>query len=203
MMLKNSKATLWRIRWWSLLSILLCFHCSLHVNLQSQNTESNNCNLTSMTELRLLTMLPYRDEAEAYNPSWDQGLDILPALDLAAEQINNSSNILPCHQLELFHVDGGCDIVPKTSLGIVNVLFGSPDNENVTGAVGLDSWLHSTIRRPLSSPNGRGRLASHSHPLRKYSSLLSLYYGEFCRQSCKGRCENLISGRCLSNLLPH
>ena len=89
MMLKNSKATLWRIRWWSLLSTLLCFHCSLHVSLQSQNTESNNCNLTSMTELRLLTMLPYRDEAEACNPSWDQGLDILPALDLAAEQINN------------------------------------------------------------------------------------------------------------------
>ena len=89
-----------------------------------------------MTELRLLTMLPYRDEAEAYNPSWDQGLDILPALDLAAEQINNSSNILPCHRLELFHVDGGCDIVPKTSLGIVNGLFGSPDNESVIGAVG-------------------------------------------------------------------
>ena len=81
-------------------------------------------------------MLPYKDEAEDYNPSWDQGLDILPALDLAAERINNSSNILPCHRLELFHVDGGCDIVPKTSLGIVNGLFSKPNDESVIGVVG-------------------------------------------------------------------
>jgi ABC-type branched-subunit amino acid transport system substrate-binding protein len=81
-------------------------------------------------------MLPYRDEAEAYNPSWDQGLDILPALDLAAEHINGNSSILPCHRLELFHVDGGCDIVPKTSLGIVNGLFSKPNSESVIGAVG-------------------------------------------------------------------
>ena len=80
-------------------------------------------------------MLPYRDEAPGYNPSWDQGLDILPALDLAAEQINNCSEILPCHRLELFHVDGGCDIIPKTSLGIVNGLFSKP-NETVVGVVG-------------------------------------------------------------------
>lgn len=89
-----------------------------------------------MTTLRLVTMLPYRDEAEAYNPSWDQGLDILPALDLAAEQINNSTNILSCHRLELFHVDGGCDIVPKTSLGILNGLFSNPNDESVVGVVG-------------------------------------------------------------------
>ena len=133
-MLKNSKTTLWRIRWWSLLSILLSFHCSLHASLQQSQTNRSSCGNDSMTTLRLLTMLPYRDEAEAYNPSWDQGLDILPALDLAAEQINNSSNILPCHRLELFHVDGGCDIVPKTSLGIVNGLFSQ--REGVIGAVG-------------------------------------------------------------------
>ncbi len=139
MMLKNSKATLWRIGRWSLLSILLCFHCCLQdiaASSQSQTDTRNNCTNSKQPTLTLLTMLPYRDEAEAYNPSWNQGLDILPALDLAAEHINNNSNILPCHWLELFHVDGGCDIVPKTSLGIVNGLFSKPNNESVIGSVG-------------------------------------------------------------------
>ena len=139
MMLKSSKAILWRIRLWSLLSIPLYFHCSLHDIVSSQSPQTGNrmINCTnSSTTLTLLTMLPYRDEAEPYNPSWDQGLDILPALDLAAEQINDNSSILPCHRLKLFHVDGGCDIVPKTSLGIVNGLFSKRNDENVIGAVG-------------------------------------------------------------------
>ena len=133
LMFKNSKEIPWRLRWWSLFSTLLCFHYSLHVSIESQDNR-NSCNLKNVT-LRLLTILPYRDEVSAYNPSWDQGLDILPALDLAAEQINNRPDILPCRRLELFHVDGGCDIVPKTSLGIVNGLFNKP-NEIVVGVVG-------------------------------------------------------------------
>ena len=91
---------------------------------------------TESTTLKLLTMLPYRDsQLTEYNPSWDQGLDILPALDLAAEQINNRSDILPRHKLELVHVDGGCDIVPKTSVGIFNGLFNESHGQ-VVGAVG-------------------------------------------------------------------
>ena len=60
------------------------------------------------------------------------------------EQINNRSDILPCHQLELINVDGGCDIVPKASLGIMNSLFGKgsgqqkvPHTENRQTIVGV------------------------------------------------------------------
>ena len=117
------------------------------MDVQTQNHRNYHCNLTT---LRLLTMLPYRDESSAYNPSWDQGLDILPALDLAAEQINNRLDILPCHQLELVHVDGGCDIVPKTSLGIVNGLFGA-GNETVVGAVGPGCSVSSVAMSKIAN----------------------------------------------------
>lgn len=85
-------------------------------------------------------MLPYRDSLMDYNPSWDQGLDILPALDLAADQINDRHDILPCHELELVHIDGGCDIIPKTRLGIFDGLF---SGEEVVGVVGPGCSLSS------------------------------------------------------------
>ena len=95
-----------------------------------------------LTTLKLLSMLPYTESIlpKQFRPSWDQGLDILPALDLAAEQINNRSDILPCHQLELVHIDGGCDIVPKTNLGIVSNLYRQQerdtDDQTIVGVIG-------------------------------------------------------------------
>ena len=104
------------------------------------------CTSRKLTELKLLTMLPYPDNVlpRKFRPSWDQGDEILPAIELAVEQINNRSDILPCHQLELVNVDGGCDIVPKASLGIMNSLFGKgsgqqkiPYTENPQTIVGV------------------------------------------------------------------
>ena len=52
------------------------------------------------------------------------------------------SDILPCHQLQLINVDGGCEIAPKISLGIVNNLYGQPesqrdrDHETIVGVIG-------------------------------------------------------------------
>ena len=134
--------------WGLLLTVIVYFHNTLQsqgVNNKTvssttrKNESSYNCssnNTSNLTTLRLLTMLPYRDTLLAeYNPSWDQGLSILPALDLAAEQINSRSDILPCHRLELLHVDGGCDIIPKTTLGILRGFF-NPRAGKVVGAIG-------------------------------------------------------------------
>ena len=95
--------------------------------------------MRNQTKLRLLTILPYPDNIlpKQFRPSWDQGLNILPAMELAAEQINNRSDILSCHQLELVNVDGGCEITPKTSLGIAENLYGPQTNNDHQTIVGL------------------------------------------------------------------
>ena len=111
------------------------------------------CTNRELTKLKLVTMLPYPDNVlpRQFRPSWDQGDEILPAIELAVEQINNRSDILPCHQLELINVDGGCEVASKISLGIVDNLYGQSEyqrdrkHEAITGVIGPGCSI-STLR---------------------------------------------------------
>ena len=98
------------------------------------------------TPLRLLTLLPYRNSSEflGQDPSWDYGRDILPVLDLAVEQINNRSDFLPCHKLELFHREAGCEITTRTLLGLTSSLFPGANGRSVIGVIGPVCSLSST-----------------------------------------------------------
>ena len=69
-------------------------------------------------------MLPFPNPIPDFNPSWTDAPKILPALYLAADQINNRTDILPCHQLELVAVDGGCDIAATTAYSAAAGLIG-------------------------------------------------------------------------------
>ena len=151
-----------------LLTLPVLFHGSLqeetrnsgsisetHVDRGPRSAEPGAASCTSreLTKLRLLTVLPYPNNTVPvyFRPSWDQGLNILPAIELAVEQINNRSDILPCHQLELINVDGGCEVAPKISLGIVNNLYGQSDSrrdrehEAIAGVIGPGCSI-STLR---------------------------------------------------------
>ena len=83
--------------------------------------------------LYLLTMLPFPNPIPQFNPSWNEGDKILPALHLARDQINNRTDLLPCHKLELVTVGGGCDIAATTAISITMGLAGTT---KVVGMVG-------------------------------------------------------------------
>ncbi len=118
---------------------------------------SSNC---TNTTLRLLILLPYHRKFQAESShmerytSWDY-LDhdiILPVLDLAVEQINNRSNFLPCHKLELVHKEAGREITTSTLEGLTSGLFPSnpgPERSGVVGVIGptcsLSALQASTI----------------------------------------------------------
>ena len=85
--------------------------------------------------LQLLVMLPFPNPIPEFNPSWTDAPKILPALYLAADQINNRSDILPCHQLELAFVDGGCDIAATTAYSAATGLIG--DDGGMARVVGM------------------------------------------------------------------
>ena len=86
--------------------------------------------------IQLLTMLPYPNAIPQFNPSWTDAPNILPALELAEEQINNRTDILPCHKLELVHVDGGCDIAATTAINVAIGLLGKEGRPQVVGVIG-------------------------------------------------------------------
>lgn len=85
--------------------------------------------------IHLLTLLPYYNPIPALNPSWDSGDDLYPALELAKDQINNSTSILPNYTLELDHGKGGCDVVIETARGFTNGLY-SPSDYHYIGILG-------------------------------------------------------------------
>ena len=153
---------LWVFKW--LLALSLLFHSNPQSEARScipsdplgelrPGEQEAICTSRELTKLKLLTMLPYPDNIlpTYFRPSWDQGRNILPAMELAAEQINNRSDILPCHHLELVNVDGGCEIAPKTSLGIAENLYGQLESQNdndhqtIVGVIGPGCSI-STMR---------------------------------------------------------
>ena len=91
---------------------------------------------TQQRTLQLLIMLPHPNPIPLFNPSWTQGPEILPSLYLAEDQINNRSDILPCHRLKLMSVDGGCDIAATTAISIAAGLFDERATTRVVGIVG-------------------------------------------------------------------
>ena len=83
--------------------------------------------------LNLLTLLPFPNPIPQFDPSWNEGNKVLPALYLARDQINNRTDLLPCHKLELVVVDGGCDIAATTA---VSSTIGLINETKVVGLVG-------------------------------------------------------------------
>ena len=87
--------------------------------------------------LFLLVLLPHLDSRASLNPSWLDGASVLPALQLAVEQINNnnSSSLIPRYKLELVFADGGCNSQRDTLVNLAKEVY-PEDNRRLVGVVG-------------------------------------------------------------------
>ena len=85
--------------------------------------------------LKIAVLLPMPNRQALFDPSWNEGDKVLPSLFLAMDQINNRTELLPCHRLELVPVDGGCDIASTTAVGTAMGLL-DRDERRVVGIVG-------------------------------------------------------------------
>ena len=71
------------------------------------------------TVLNIVLFVPLPDKD--YQPAFDQGHSIIPAVQLAVEQINNRSDIIPGYNLTILLRDSGCDKASKTAVSIVSI----------------------------------------------------------------------------------
>ena len=101
----------------------------------------------------LLSLLPYYNTDPSISPSFDHGQNIQPALELAQDQINNSSTLLENYTLKLVFAQDGCNIASVTSLSYVMEAFSG--RGRFTGIVG-PTCSASTIE--LSSLTNRTQL---------------------------------------------
>ena len=100
----------------------------------------------SETTLYLLNVVPYPDDRPF--AGWDRGFELIPAGDLAIEQINNRSDILPGYRLELVDIESEACGISTTNTSYVNFYRHLVQiNSLVVGVVGL---FCSTVTAAIS-----------------------------------------------------
>ena len=82
--------------------------------------------------ISILSLLPYPDPL--FNPLWREGPSISLALDMARDQINNQTELLPDYHIELLHDDSGCEFETKAYVAFLKNVYYS--GYNITGIIG-------------------------------------------------------------------
>ncbi len=127
--------------------------------------------------LYLINVVPYPNS----DPSsgWDRGLELIPAGELAAEEINNCSDLLPGLQLELLHVGSEACGLSLVTDALVNS-YGHLVNPNITvvGVVGLFCSSVTDLIAPIADhPNiSLLELASSTSPIHRNESEYPLLF---------------------------
>ena len=104
-----------------------------------------------ITDIYLLNILPYPDSRPS---GWDRGFELIPAGQLAVEQINNRSDIFPDYRLNLINIGSEPCGIRLITDGLVNFFrpFVDPDVLSV-GVIGLFcSSLTDTIAPLVDHP---------------------------------------------------
>ena len=110
-----------------------------------------SCCYARLNNIYLLTMLPYPQEDPDFQPSWLEGDNIRPALELAKDQINNSSSLLQNYTLHLVHADGGCEFVTTTAISFVREVFEQSVKKRMAGIIGPGCSFSTTALGKLTN----------------------------------------------------
>lgn len=123
-------------------------NCSVGEKFQSNTSNPENCTNVKPV-ICLLSLLPYYNIEPTLNPSWNAGDDIQPALELAQDQINNST-LLENYTLQLIYAQEGCSQVARTVVSFVMNAF-VPGNAKIAGIVGPGCSASTLGLGPLTS----------------------------------------------------
>ena len=99
--------------------------------------------------LFILTLLPYPDPFNGFNPSWKEGPSISLALDMARDQINNQTELLPDYHIELIHDDSGCEYTTKAYVSFMR--HGYYSGNRLVGVLGPGCSLSAVAVAGLTS----------------------------------------------------
>ena len=96
--------------------------------LQALNLVTGTSSSGEKSTLNILGLLPYYQRS----PPWSTGYRIIPAVQIAVDDVNKDSSILPDYNLTMIMENGGCDqkTIVATSVGTALL------SENIVGIVG-------------------------------------------------------------------
>ena len=131
------------------------------------------------SHLYLLNVQAYPDNKSF--AGWDRGLDLIPGGHVATEQINNNSNILPEHKLQIIDINSeacGRNIINKGLANFYRELVVS-SNPCIVGVIGMVCSSQTNVFALLAGHPSIGYIQntlSVSPPHRNTSEFLCLFH---------------------------
>ena len=122
-----------------------------HFQQSADDLNNRNCNV-----LHLLNVQPLTDLSEF--SGFDGGLDLIPAAHLAAEEINNSSDILQGFKLKVVDIDSeacGRDTIIKGLINLYRVVTQDP-RQCIVGVMGFPCSTVTSALVPISGHQNIG-----------------------------------------------
>ena len=99
------------------------------------------CHKSTQDELYLLVLVPF--PSEDYHRTFTKGHSIVPAVELAVEQINNSTKLLQNHTLGIIEGDTGCNLYTETTISFTKyVLLGDKPVLGIVGPACTEASVH-------------------------------------------------------------
>ena len=122
--------------------LLLCMESPLATVACTSVTPASNTH--EFAHLQVMAVIPTNNAYESDQvqlPDWQKGEEILPGASIAAKEINDHTNLLSGHQLEVIPIR-----VPQCQLseGIVPFVEELTSNDNVVGTVGY--FCHNLVQ---------------------------------------------------------
>ena len=94
----------------------------------------------------LMLSFPDHLKRDSLVGAFDDGHDIAPATYLAAEQINNRSDLLSDYEVKLMRVDGGCNVTERSVVGLHEIVCSCKPIVGIIGPTcGTSSMVVSQI----------------------------------------------------------
>lgn len=133
----------------------------VHINVRKCSNSSGSVGKKQV--ISLLSLLPYYNPEPSLNPSWNDGDNIQPAMELAKDQINNSSTVLDNYTLCLIYAEAGCNQVGRTTVSFV--MHGGigefKPKDKVVGIIGPGCSASTLGLAPLTNRSDVGLVMVH------------------------------------------
>ena len=102
--------------------------------------------------LYFVSFLPYLDQRQTFQATWQDAEEIVTSGYLALDHINNRTDILKDYTIRLIESDGGCNLRTRTVVGFAESGILS-SSKQIVGVVGPSCGDSSVTVAPLTSQN--------------------------------------------------
>ena len=137
-------------------TVLLAWTCASF----SLHTSESATPPSGTIPLHLLTLLPFpAPQGAVLSPSYDEGPDLLPAVELALSHVNRRRRLLDKYSLNIVAGDSGCEVTAEAHLSFVQNVIGNGRKAETRNIIGILGPVCSESSRDIATLVSRPSIA--------------------------------------------